>query len=207
MSIKEKEDKMVTEDINEYLIRKSYVNYKDRFYPKETTDLLTTSGEKMQSLLSIQNKYIENKKTGEKEDIGKSYFFENFNSNNLVKNDDNKIIYEEGKEPWRLMEEEENNRYSNNLNNNNLNNDNLKSIYMKDYTKKELLKNKGKNYGIINTFGVGDTLKFCKSGKKIEDPNKEYYDKMSKYLKKSVTGDTTYKVDYCELNQRKKANF
>ena len=78
---------------------------------------------------------------------------------------------------------------------------------MKDYTKKELLKNKGKSYGIINTFGVGDTIKFCKSGKKIEDPNKEYYDKMSKYLKKSVTGDTTYKVDYCELNQRKKANF
>ncbi len=30
---------------------------------------------------------------------------------------------------------------------------------------------------------------------------------MSKYLKKSITGDTTYKVDYCELNQRKKANF
>ena len=110
MSTKEKEDEMITEDLNEYLIRKSYVNYKDRFYPKETTDLLTTSGEKMQSIISIQKKYIENKKTGEKEDIGKSYFFENFNSNDLVKKNDNKISYEEGKEPWRLMEEEENNR-------------------------------------------------------------------------------------------------
>ena len=163
MSTKEKEDEMITEDLNEYLIRKSYVNYKDRFYPKETTDLLTTSGEKMQSLLSIQNKYIENKKTGEKEDIGKSYFFENFNSNDLVKKNDNKISYEEGKEPWRLMEEEENNRYANLNNNINLNNENLKSIYMKDYTKKELLKNKGKSYGIINTFGAGDTIKFCKN--------------------------------------------
>ena len=51
MSTKEKEDEMITEDLNEYLIRKSYVNYKDTFYPKETTDLLTTSGEKMQSII------------------------------------------------------------------------------------------------------------------------------------------------------------
>ena len=32
--------------VNEYLINKSYVNYKDRFYPKETTDLLTNKWRK-----------------------------------------------------------------------------------------------------------------------------------------------------------------
>ncbi len=162
-------------------IRRTYVNYKDRFYPKEKTDLLKTSLEKILSIISIQKNILIIRKQ-DKIRYRKIIFFENFNKNDLVKKNDNKITYEEGKESWRLMEEEENNRYSNLNNNINLNNENLKRIYIKDYTKKELLKNK-KIYGIINTLGAGDTIKFCKSVKKIEDPKKEYYDKTSKYIK------------------------
>ena len=54
-------DGMITTDLNEYLMRRSHVNYKDRFYPKEETDLMSTSAKKMQDLVAIEEKYVENK--------------------------------------------------------------------------------------------------------------------------------------------------
>ena len=75
---------MITTDLNEYLMRRSHVNYKDRFYPKEETDLMTTSAKKMQNLVAIEKKYIDNLETGKKEDIGRSYFFDDPNYDNLL---------------------------------------------------------------------------------------------------------------------------
>ena len=45
---------------------------------------------------------MKNKKTGEKEDIKKSYFFENFISIGLVKNIGNKISYEKNKRTLKI---------------------------------------------------------------------------------------------------------
>ena len=140
---------MITTDLNEYLMRRSHVNYKDRFYPKEETDLMTTSAKKMQNLVAIEKKYIDNLETGKKEDIGRSYFFDDPNYDNLLgySKDNGNNKYECGKEPWRLIAEEEKNQYkskglNNDLNNNydgiyGLNGGPLKSLYMTDFTKKK----------------------------------------------------------------------
>lgn len=220
-------DGMITTDLNEYLMRRSHVNYKDRFYPKEETDLMSTSAKKMQDLVAIEKKYVENRNTGKIEDIGRSYFFDDPNYNNLLGGSnlgDGKNVneFEPGKEPWRIMAEEEakNKRGKRNGLNDDLNGDidgnngllggNLKSIYMSDFTKKRMGKNNlnnGRGFGKVDTFGNGDIFKASRKGGKNgsdEDPNKDYYKKMQKYLKQSTTGNTTYRVDYCELSKRKK---
>ena len=51
----------VTTDPNEYLMRKSEVNYKDRFNSNEETDEMTKSAVKMKKLIAIEPKYIKNK--------------------------------------------------------------------------------------------------------------------------------------------------
>ena len=219
-------DGMITTDLNEYLMRRSHVNYKDRFYPKEETDLMSTSAKKMQDLVAIEEKYVENK-SGKIEDIGRSYFFDDPNYNNLLGGGNagdgkNGNEFEPGKEPWRIMAEEEakNKRGKRNGLNDDLNGDidgnngllggNLKSIYMSDFTKKRMGKNNlnnGRGFGKVETFGNGDIFKASRKGGKNgsdEDPNKDYYKKMQKYLKQSTTGNTTYRVDYCELSKRKK---
>ena len=219
-------DGMITTDLNEYLMRRSHVNYKDRFYPKEETDLMSTSAKKMQDLVAIEEKYVENK-SGKIEDIGRSYFFDDPNYNNLLGGGNagdgkNGNEFEPGKEPWRIMAEEEakNKRGKRNGLNDDLNGDidgnngllggNLKSIYMTDFTKKRMGKNNlnnGRGFGKVETFGNGDIFKASRKGGKNgsdEDPNKDYYKKMQKYLKQSTTGNTTYRVDYCELSKRKK---
>ena len=220
-------DGMITTDLNEYLMRRSHVNYKDRFYPKEETDLMSTSAKKMQDLVAIEKKYVENRNTGKIEDIGRSYFFDDPNYNNLLGGSNlgdgkNGNEFEPGKEPWRIMAEEEakNKRGKRNGLNDDLNGDidgnngllggNLKSIYMSDFTKKRMGKNNlnnGRGFGKVDTFGNGDIFKASRKGGKNgsdEDPNKDYYKKMQKYLKQSTTGNTTYRVDYCELSKRKK---
>ena len=221
-------DGMITTDLNEYLMRRSHVNYKDRFYPKEETDLMSTSAKKMQDLVAIEKKYVENINTGKIEDIGRSYFFDDPNYNNLLGGSNNLgdgkngNEFEEGKEPWRIMAEEEakNKRgkknglnddlYGNIDGNDGILGGRLKSIYMTDFTKKKMGKNNlnnGRGFGKVDTFGNGDIFKASRKGGKNgsdEDPNKDYYKKMQKYLKQSTTGNTTYRVDYCELSKRKK---
>ena len=219
-------DGMITTDLNEYLMRRSHVNYKDRFYPKEETDLMSTSAKKMQDLVAIEEKYVENK-SGKIEDIGRSYFFDDPNYNNLLGGGNagdgkNGNEFEPGKEPWRIMAEEEakNKRgkknglnddlYGNIDGNDGILGGRLKSIYMTDFTKKRMGKNNlnnGRGFGKVDTFGNGDIFKASRKGGKNgsdEDPNKDYYKKMQKYLKQSTTGNTTYRVDYCELSKRKK---
>ena len=219
-------DGMITTDLNEYLMRRSHVNYKDRFYPKEETDLMSTSAKKMQDLVAIEEKYVENK-SGKIEDIGRSYFFDDPNYNNLLGGGNagdgkNGNEFEPGKEPWRIMAEEEakNKRgkknglnddlYGNIDGNDGILGGRLKSIYMTDFTKKRMGKNNlnnGRGFGKVETFGNGDIFKASRKGGKNgsdEDPNKDYYKKMQKYLKQSTTGNTTYRVDYCELSKRKK---
>ena len=218
-------DGMITTDLNEYLMRRSHVNYKDRFYPKEETDLMSTSAKKMQDLVAIEKKYVQNRTTGKIEDIGRSYFFDDPNYNNLLGGSNNLgdgkngNEFEEGKEPWRIMAEEEakNKRgkknglnddlYGNIDGNDGILGGRLKSIYMTDFTKKKIGKKIGRGFGKVDTFGNGDIFKASRKGGKNgsdEDPNKDYYKKMQKYLKQSTTGNTTYRVDYCELSKRKK---
>ena len=180
-------DGMITTDLNEYLMRRSHVNYKDRFYPKEETDLMSTI-----------------------EDIGRSYFFDDPNYNNLLGGGNagdgkNGNEFEPGKEPWRIMAEEEAKNKRGNKNGldgdlyGNIDGDNglmggrLKSIYMTDFTKKRMGKNNlnnGRGFGKVETFGNGDIFKASRKGGKNgsdEDPNKDYYKKMQKYLKQSTT--------------------
>ena len=219
-------DGMITTDLNEYLMRRSHVNYKDRFYPKEETDLMSTSAKKMQDLVAIEEKYVENK-SGKIEDIGRSYFFDDPNYNNLLGGGNagdgkNGNEFEPGKEPWRIMAEEEAKNKRGNKNGldgdlyGNIDGDNglmggrLKSIYMTDFTKKRMGKNNlnnGRGFGKVETFGNGDRFKASRKGGKNgsdEDPNKDYYKKMQKYLKQSTTGSTTYRDDFCEMSKRKK---
>ena len=202
-------DGMITTDLNEYLMRRSHVNYKDRFYPKEETDLMSTSAKKMQDLVAIEEKYVENK-SGKIEDIGRSYFFDDPNYNNLLGGGNagdgkNGNEFEPGKEPWRIMAEEEAKNKRGNKNGldgdlyGNIDGDNglmggrLKSIYMTDFTKKRMGKNNlnnGRGFGKVETFGNGDIFKASRKGGKNgsdEDPNKDYYKKMQKYLKQSTT--------------------
>ena len=210
---------MITTDLNEYLMRRSHVNYKDRFYPKEETDLMTTSAKKMQNLVAIEKKYIDNLETGKKEDIGRSYFFDDPNYDNLLgySKDNGNNKFESGKEPWRLIAEEEKNQYkskglNNDLNNNydgiyGLNGGPLKSLYMTDFTKKKIGKKIGRGFGKVDTFGNGDVFKASRKGAcsgHDQDPNMDYYKKMQKYLKQSTTGSTTYRDDFCEMSKRKK---
>jgi len=216
-------DGMITTDLNEYLMRRSHVNYKDRFYPKEETDLMSTSAKKMQDLVAIEEKYVENK-SGKIEDIGRSYFFDDPNYDNLLGYSTGNLNgnltgnqFEPGKEPWRVIAEEEKNqnrRKNDNLNGDyygiygsGLNGGPLKSLYMTDFTKKKIGKKIGRGFGKVDTFGNGDIFKASRKGGKNgsdEDPNKDYYKKMQKYLKQSTTGNTIYRVDYCELSKRKK---
>ena len=215
---------MITTDLNEYLMRRSHVNYKDRFYPKEETDLMTTSAKKMQNLVAIEKKYVDNLQTGQKEDIGRSYFFDDPNYDNLLGYSTGNLNgnltgnqFEPGKEPWRVIAEEEKNqnrRKNDNLNGDyygiygsGLNGGPLKSLYMTDFTKKKMGKKTGRGFGKVETFGNGDVFKASRKGGcsgNDEDPNMAYYKRMQKYLKQSTTGSTTYRDDYCEMSKRKK---
>ena len=165
----------VTTDLNEYLMRTSEVNYKDRFNPSEETDKMTTSAVKMQKLVAIEPKYVKNKQ-GIDTDIGRSYFFEDVKLN-LYPEPKEPVPEYKGPEPYVKQKKEEKKKIDEELleleneEKKNAGGDALKTTYMIDYTEKDFYKGrplkkgqKGKNVQGGNLKGKSGQSGFGQSG-------------------------------------------
>ena len=159
----------VTTDLNEYLMRTSEVNYKDRFIPNEETDKMTTSAVKMQKLVAIEPKIVKDKR-GLEQNIGRSYFFEDVKLN-LYPEPKEPVPEYKGPEPYVKEKKEEKKKIDEELHE--LENeerkaggDALKTTYMVDYTEKDFYKGRPLKKGQKGKNVQGGNLK-GKSGNRM----------------------------------------
>ena len=202
----------VTTDLNEYLMRTSEVNYKDRFQPSEEIDHMTTSAIKMQRLVAIEPKYVKNSQ-GNEQNIGRSYYFDDVKLN-LYPDPKEPVAEYKGPEPWVKEVKEKKKKIDEELeeleeeNKVNAGGDALKTIYMTDYTKKDFYKSKGQKGGVkgqknyANQKGVTGNI----NKKKNLTGNNKGNDNIKGNLKDSGNCNLKGKNDNLKGNERNLGN-